>query len=836
MAPSKGKGSKIKKPTAASTAGKSLVIVESTAKAKTINRYLGSDYIVMASLGHVKDLPKNNLGVDLENNFRPTYELIPTKAKVIAELKQAAKKAGVIYLAADPDREGEAICQHLAEELSNGKKVHRVLFNEITKNAIQGAFQNPGEINERLVEAQQARRILDRLVGYKVSPLLWSKVRRGLSAGRVQTVALRLIVEREREIRAFQKEEYWTLAAHLKAANPPVFDARLVKQKDQDFVMKGESVSGSIRAQVEKGKLLLADQAEAEQLKARLEKERYVVTSTETKEIPRKPRPPFITSTLQQEASRKLNFAAKRTMALAQRLYEGVECGEEGIVGLITYMRTDSTRVSDVALREAREMVHSSYGQDYLPALPNIYRSKKGAQDAHEATRPTSVFRTPEQVARYLSDDEAKLYRLIWQRFVASQMTPALYDRTTIEINAGEFGLRATGSVLKFDGFLKVYEEAKDQKEEEDEEFGRRLPLVKPGEVLRLLQLTPEQHFTEPPPRYNEARLVKTLEEKGIGRPSTYAAILSTIQERDYVQKQAGKRKGSFVPTELGMMVTDLLVENFDDIFDVSYTAKLEEALDEIEDGNQEWVATLDEFYRKFEKDLKRAKKHMTDVKRMEEPTDFACEKCGKAMVIKWGRHGKFLACTGYPDCTNTRELPAELSDRGADEEGAAPEAEHTCENCGRPMVKKKGRFGQFLACSGYPDCKTTLQIGQAEKKPPVPTDEKCPNCGNILVIRQGRFGEFTSCSNYPKCKFIKQNSTGVECPECKQGQIVEKRSRRGPFYSCERYPKCKYSLRNKPVAQKCPQCGSAFLLEKTSKSGITLECPTENCDYKQAA
>ncbi|MBI1956715.1 MAG: type I DNA topoisomerase, partial [Acidobacteria bacterium] len=671
---------------------------------------------------------------------------------------------------------------------------------------------------------------------YKVSPLLWDKVRRGLSAGRVQTVALRLIVEREREIRSFQKEEYWTLSAHLKAANPPVFDARLVKQNGQDFVVRGESVSGSIQAQVEKGKLLLANQAETEQLKPRLEKERFVVASTETKEIPRRPPPPFITSTLQQEASRKLNLAAKRTMALAQRLYEGVECGEEGIVGLITYMRTDSTRVSDVALREARELIHGSYGRHYLPPEPNIYRSKKGAQDAHEAIRPTSVSRTPEQVARYLSEDEAKLYRLLWQRFVASQMTSALYDRTTIEITAGEFGLRATGSVLKFDGFLKVYEEAKDQKEEEDEEFGRRLPLVKSGEVLRLLHLTPEQHFTEPPPRYNEARLVKALEEKGIGRPSTYAAILSTIQERDYVQKQAGKWKGPFVPTELGEVVTGLLVDNFEEIFDVAYTAKMEDALDEIEDGKKGWVETLQEFYRKFEKELKRAKKHMADVKRMEEPTDLACEKCGKAMVIKWGRHGKFLACTGYPDCTNTRELPAELSDRGADEEGAAPEAEQTCENCGQPMVLKRGRFGQFLACSGYPDCKTTRQIGQAGKKPPVPTDEKCPKCGNILVIRQGRFGEFTSCSNYPKCKFIQQNSTGVECPECKQGQIVEKRSRRGPFYSCERYPKCKYSLRNKPVAQKCPQCGSAFLLEKTSKSSITLECPTESCDYKQGA
>ena len=813
-------------------AGAFLVIVESPAKAKTINRYLGAGFRVMASLGHIKDLPKSDLGVDVEHNFRPTYQPIPAKSKVIRELKAEAKKAGVIYLAADPDREGEAICQHLAEELSDGKKIHRVLFNEITKDAIRQAFENPGEINGKLVEAQQARRILDRLVGYKISPLLWDKVRRGLSAGRVQTVALRLIVEREREIRAFEREEYWTIAAHLHAHQPPVFDARLVKQDGKDFIVGGESKSGSIRAQAERGKLLVASEAEAQGFCARLEKETFVVSSATTKERRRYPVPPFITSTLQQDASRKLRLSVKRTMALAQRLYEGVECGEEGMVGLITYMRTDSTRVSDQALGEVRQFIQQSYGNPYLPDAPNFYRSKKGAQDAHEAIRPTSVLRAPDQVAPYLGPDEAKLYRLIWQRFLASQMVPAVYDQTTIEIAAGEFGFRVTGSVLKFDGFLKVYEESTDQKQEGEDELGNRLPSVAPGETLKLRKLTPEQHFTEPPPRYNEASLVKELEEKGIGRPSTYASILSTIQEREYAEKQ----KGRFQPTELGEVVTDLLVESFDDIFDIAYTARLEEELDEIEDGKKDWVEALGEFYEKFEKDLQRAKKHMADVKRMEQPTDIVCEKCGKAMVIKWGRHGKFLACTGYPDCTNTRELPAELSDRGAPEEAAAPEVEQTCENCGRPMVLKKGRFGQFLACSGYPDCKTTRQIGQAEKKPPVPTEEKCPKCDNILVIRQGRFGEFTSCSNYPKCKFIKQNSTGVVCPECKQGQIVEKRFRRGTFYSCERYPKCKYSLRNKPVAQKCPQCGSDYLLEKTLKSGTTLECPTENCDYKQAA
>ena len=463
--------SKTKAAASGKSSGKSLVIVESPAKAKTINRYLGTGYLVKFSLGHIKDLPKSVLGVDVHKRFRPTYEPIPSRAKVIRELKESARNASAIYLAADPDREGEAICQHLAEELSNGKKVHRVLFNEITQNAIREAFEHPGEINEKLVEAQQARRILDRLVGYKVSPLLWDKVRRGLSAGRVQTVALRLIVEREREILSFAREEYWTLSARLKAANPPDFEARLVKQQDRDFVVRGESVSGSIRAQAEKGKRHVANQAEAEQLRSHVEKEKFAVASTETKEMRRNPPPPFITSTLQQEAVRKLRFSAKRTMALAQRLYEGVECGEEGVVGLITYMRTDSVRVSDAALGEGRRVIQENYGGPYLPGKPNVYRSKKGAQDAHEAIRPTSPLRLPDQAARYLSQDEARLYRLIWQRFVASQMTPALSDQTTIEIAAGEFVFRATGSVPKFDGFLKVYDfQADEDKESEEDE------------------------------------------------------------------------------------------------------------------------------------------------------------------------------------------------------------------------------------------------------------------------------------------------------------------------------------------------------------------------------
>ena len=730
----------------------------------------------------------------------------------------------------NPDREGEAICQHLAEELANGKPIYRVLFNEITKDSIRKAFEHPGEINGKLVEAQQARRILDRLVGYKISPLLWDKVRRGLSAGRVQTVALRLIVEREREINAFEKEEYWTIAAHLNAQVPPSFDARLMRLQGQEVILRGEGGFKSIEAQAARGKFRIASEADAKALQGRLEGQSFVVASTATREEQRNPAPPFITSTLQQEASRKLYLSVKRSMGLAQRLYEGVECGEEGLVGLITYMRTDSTRVSDVALTEARELIAANYGDRYLPGSPNIYRSKKGAQDAHEAIRPTSSLRTPDRMAKYLNEDELKLYRLIWQRFVASQMAPARFDRTTIEIKAGAFDLRATGLVQKFDGFLKLYQEGRDQVEDDDEREGR-LPAVQAGEELRLVAVKPVQHVTEPPPRFNEASLVKELEKRGIGRPSTYAAILNVIQQREYVEKL----KGRFFPSELGTIVTELLVKNFADIFDIAYTARMEDALDEIEDGNRAWVATLGDFYAKFDKDLKLAATNMADIKRMEEPTDISCEKCGKPMVIKWGKHGKFLACTGYPECTNTRDLAKDPGDPAA-AEAPAPEREEICENCGRSMVLKRGRFGQFLACTGYPDCKTTRKIGQAEKKPPVPTDEPCPQCGNPLVIREGRYGEFTSCGTYPKCKYTKQNSTGVECPECKKGQIVEKRSRRGTFYSCDRYPKCKYSLRNKPVARQCPQCGSAYLLEKTTKTGSTFECPNDSCNYSQAA
>jgi DNA topoisomerase I len=797
---------------------KSLVIVESPAKAKTIGKYLGNQYIVKASLGHIKDLPKKDLAVAVDSDFRPDYQVIEGKKKLLTELKQAAKKVEFVYLAADPDREGEAICFHLQEELDgrNGPQIFRVMFNEITQAAIRRAFDKPLAVNVHLVEAQQARRVLDRLVGYKISPLLWDKVRRGLSAGRVQTVALRLIVEREREIRAFQKREYWTIDVSLLAKKAPVLKTQFVKRND-------ESVE-------------IADEAAAQNIVSQVDGAEYVVASVATREKRRNPVAPFITSTLQQESARKLRFSVKRTMMLAQKLYEGVEIGKEGAVGLITYMRTDSTRVSSDALAEARQLIGERFGEQYLPAQPNVYKSKKDIQDAHEAIRPTSAMRAPETVEQFLAEDERKLYRLIWMRFVASQMSPAVFDQTTIEVTAkgkdnAEYRFRATGSVPKFDGFLAVYEEGKDQKDAEDEELKHRLPAVTQGEVLKFKSIDPEQHFTEPPPRYNEATLVKELEANGVGRPSTYAAILSTIQEREYVKKEGGR----FTPTELGMVVTDLLLENFDHIFDVKYTARMEEELDEIEEGKLDWRVAMTEFYDALKEDLAHAEQHMTDIKRMEKPTDLICDKCGKPMVIKWGRHGSFIACTGYPECTNTRELTVDLPDVDKADLSGEMDSEEYCENCGRPMVLKKGRFGQFYACSGYPDCKTTKQIGGAQKKSDVPLDEKCPNCGSNLVLKHGRFGEFTACSNYPTCKFVKQKTIGVKCPNCSEGEVVERRSKRGKtFYGCNRYPDCDFVAWGKPIPEQCPNCSSPYLIEKWLKAGPVAQCPNPECKYKK--
>jgi len=802
---------------------KSLVIVESPAKAKTINKYLGKEYEVEASLGHVKDLPKKTLGVDLENDFETEYIVIPGKEKVLARLKKMAKSASAIYLAPDPDREGEAIAAHLAEELGGdsvdgkskkkkgGPIIRRVTFNEITKRAVQDAFLHARDIDRNLVDAQQTRRVLDRIVGYQVSPLLWDKVRRGISAGRVQTVALRLIVDREREIKAFQKQEYWTMDANLAADKPPAFDARYVGLTGDKFEIGNQETADAIRA--------------------KLEKAQWSVRSVEKKERRRSPAPPFTTSKFQQDASRKLRFSVKRAMGLAQRLYEGVELGEEGQVGLITYMRTDSVRVANEALTEVRQMIGSEFGAQYMPESPNFYKSKKDTQDAHEAIRPSSAARNPDSIKQYLQDDEYKVYKLIWQRFVASQMTPAVFDQTTVDIDAKTsaetYAYRVTGSIPKFDGFLKVYEEAKDGRDEEDESLKNKLPALEAGQSLTLNELKPEQHFTEPPPRYNEASLVKELEERGIGRPSTYAAIISTIQERQYVQKIGGK----FVPAEIGLVVTDLLVANFPDIFDFTYTARLEEELDEIEEGKETWIHALKGFYKKFSKDLAYAEKHMENVKRMEKPTDEKCERCGLPLVIKWGKHGSFFACSGYKkddpnSCTFTKENPIDLPDLDSADLQETSQEEY-CENCGRVMVLKRGRFGQFMACTGYPDCKTTRRLDQGKKVPDIPLDEKCPQCGRNMVLRHGRFGEFTSCSGYPDCKYIKQNLIGMKCPDCKEGDVVEKKARRGNiFYGCSTYPKCEFTSNYRPLDEKCPECGHPFLVEKNLKSGAVIACP----------
>lgn len=829
---------------------KNLVIVESPAKAKTINKYLGKDYRVMASIGHIKDLPSKGLGIDVEHDFAPTYEVIPDTKKrnnkrVVADLKKAAKEADTIYFAADPDREGEAICQHLAEEIvpKRPKKLtFRVMFNEITKRAVQDAFKEPKQIDANLVDAQQARRLLDRLVGYKVSPLLCRTVGGRLSAGRVQSVALRMVVEREREIEAFVKTEYWTVTANLAANLPPHFDARLMKIGEQTVK------TGNFDQEAKKSEILIGTDAQAAEIVAEANKQTYTVTDVATKERKRNPVPPFITSKLQQEAARKLGYAVKKTMIVAQKLYEGIELGSEGSVGLITYMRTDSTRVSDAALTEVRDFIGGQYGANYLPEKAVHYRSKKDAQDAHEAIRPTDVSRTPDSLAQFLDKEALKLYRLIWQRFVASQMTAAIFDQTTIDITAGRFVFRASGSVQKFDGFLKIYQEGRDEKTEEDEEAERKLPRVEKGEALELKQLSPEQHFTEPPPRFTEATLVKILEEKGIGRPSTYAAIMTTILDREYVEKHEGR----FHPTGLGTTVNDLLVASFNDLFNEAYTAQMERELDEIEEGKRTWTSALAEFYKKFANDLKTAEVEMKAAKQQAIPTDEICDKCGAGMVIKFGRFGQFLACTNYPECRTTREIAKPASANGdaattADASVAASSANgeaeepEMCDLCGKPMALKRGRFGQFLGCTGYPECRNIRKIAKSGVVAPAPVvlDEKCPVDGAQLVQRHGRFGEFISCSNYPTCKYIKRETIGLACtrPGCK-GEIVVKKSKRGKaFYGCSEYPKCDVVFWDKPVITPCTQCNAPFLLEKTTKKDGTVHyCANEACGYRAEA
>ncbi len=759
---------------------KNLVIVESPAKAKTIKRYLGTDFQVIPSVGHVMDLPKSTLGVAVDDDFKPEYHVIAGKAKVLKEIQAQAKKADHVYLATDPDREGEAIAWHIADQLGKIKgSVRRVLLHEITQGAVRAAVANPEELNHDLFDAQQARRVLDRLVGYQISPLLWDKVKRGISAGRVQSVALRIIVEREKEREAFRAEEYWTLDARLEAGNPPPFKARLYSHRDQRIDNKAYKLP----------------EAEAREIIAACEHQPFVVRKVERKEVRRTPTPPFITSRLQQEASRKLYFSPSRTMKIAQRLYEGVELGDQGAVGLITYMRTDSARVSDQALTSVREYIVNRYGASYIPERPNFYRSSKSSQDAHEAIRPTAVERDPESMARYLGKDELALYTLIFNRFVSSQMNPAVYDRTTVDIETGEAVFRATGQVVKFDGFMRVYTEGQDEVSSDDDEAAT-LPAMNESETLKLLGFEPEQHFTQPPPRFSQATLIKELEEKGIGRPSTYAAIMTSILNREYVEEDPSKR---LRPTSLGRVVAELLIKAFPDILEVSFTAQLEEELDEVENGKENWVKTLRRFYGPFKKSLGEAKKKMPTVKRKGLPTGLKCELDEGEMVIKWGRNGEFLACSNYPKCTNTKEFIRDEQGNIVPQERQALSTEPTdevCEKCGKPMVRRRSRFGEFLGCSGYPDCDGIKRL----KSDPV--------------------------------------STGVNCPDCKEGDVLERRSRRGKlFFGCSRYPKCKFASWDKVVAQPCPQCGSAYLIEKvTKREGARWQCPNKECEYRAPA
>ncbi len=721
---------------------KSLVVVESPAKARTISRILGSDYEVRASVGHVRDLPKSDIGVDVEKGFEPKYVIPREKARAVKDIRQATKNASTIYLATDPDREGEAIAWHLIAAVGlEGKALHRVVFHEITAEAVQQAFDNPREIDMQLVDAQQARRVLDRLVGYRLSPFLWKQIRRGLSAGRVQSVAARLVVEREREIQSFVPREYWTIDAQLAAAqsgdSEQAFRARLV------------GYAGD-----KKRKLEIESQIEAERLTALLKSAALSVLSVQHKVQTRRPAAPFITSSLQQEASRRLGFSAKRTMRVAQQLYEGLALGSRGEVGLITYMRTDSTQVAASARMEARDYIGAKFGKNFVPPSPREYRKKvKGAQEAHEAIRPTSARLEPDALRRHLDNDQHRLYTLIWQRFLASQMADAKFDQTVVEIKAtpeihsDALLLRATNTQLRFAGFRQLYEERKDNGDEEDE--GKNpLPDLAADDLLRLLGLLPEQHFTEPPPRYTEASLVRTLEEKGIGRPSTYAPTMATIQDRGYVEKDGRALR----PTDLGFVVNDVLVKHFPDFVDDTFTAEMENELDEVASGERPWQPVVEQFYRPLEKALDAAK----EAKPEQEITDEKCEKCDRPMVVRWGRRGRFLACSGFPECRSSRPLEGE------------------------------------------------------ESEEPEPTDEKCDECSAPMVIRTGRFGRFLACTRYPECKGRRPlvTKTGAHCPEC-DGDLVERRSKKGRvFYGCNNYPKCKFAVWTKPLATPCPECG----------------------------
>jgi DNA topoisomerase I len=741
-------------------AKRALVVVESPTKVKTIAKYLDGKYVVKASMGHVRDLPKSQLGVDPKKNFKPRYVVTPTKKKVLDELVRAAEKADTLYVATDPDREGEAIGWHLAQELPIDKKnVYRITFNEITQRAVRAAFERPGRIDLKKVDAQQARRVLDRLVGYTLSPLLWKKIRRGLSAGRVQSVAVRLIVDREREIQVFVPVEYWTLHARLEAEHPPEFTATL------------REIGGE--------KAALATGEATQVLVDSLAGARFVVRSVTRGERRRNPAPPFITSTLQQDAGRKLGFSAKKTMTVAQQLYEGIEVGTEGPVGLITYMRTDSVRIATEAQQEARQWATERLGGEYVPDTPPAYRSRGSAQEAHEAIRPSEVARDPRTMARFLTKDQLALYRLIWERFMASQLMPAVYDTVAADIVAGDTVFRAQGQALKFKGFTAVYVESREEDDaaaEEDVESA--IPPLQEGEVLTLLGLDPKQHFTQPPPRYTEASLIKTLEELGIGRPSTYASILSTIiNDRGYVHRE----RRTLFPTQLGIEVTDLLLPFFRDIMDVEFTAQMEGELDKVEEGELKWVDAVQDFYTPFQRDLKAAEKQMPELKGGVE-TGEACPECGEPLKERWGRFGKFIACSAYPECKYKKNLPG--NERPEDE----------------------------------------------------PTDEKCPTCERPMVIKHGRFGKFVACSGYPECKTTKPVTLGIACPKCEKGQLAERRSRKGKiFYGCSAYPDCDFVLWQRPLAEPCPTCAAPFLTERVMRGGRRVQrCWREGCDFSR--
>lgn len=752
--------------------GKSLLIVESPTKVATLKKIVGKNFIIKASVGHLKDLPKKKLGVDVDNDFKPDYITIRGKGKILTELKAAAKKVDDVYLAPDPDREGEAIAYHISNEISklNKGKVYRVMFNEITKKCVLEALKNPTELNINKVNAQQARRILDRLVGYKISPLLWKKVHRGLSAGRVQSVALKMVCDREKAILDFKKEEYWSITADVEGKAPPPFQAKLVKADGEKADIKNEK--------------------EADAVLKGVDGEKFVLEKITKKERLRNPSPPFITSTLQQEASRKLNFSPKKTMMLAQRLYEGVALGSKGTVGLITYMRTDSVRIADEALDQTRAFIGEKYGEEYVPKSPKVYKTKKSAQDAHESIRPSDVQLEPKAIKEHLEKDLFRLYELIWARFVSCQMVPAVLDTTAFDIHSGNYIFRANGSIIKFYGFMKVYVEDSDETADDGKsapvggkEGDRILPPLEKGDVLKLLKISPEQHFTQPPPRFTEAMLVKSLEEKGVGRPSTYAAIISVIKDRDYIRSEDRK----LAPSELGVMVSDMLTENFPDIINEEFTARMEDQLDQIEMGKLEWVKAIRDFYEPFTVVLAEAEKKMKDVKAQVEETDEICKNCGKPMVIKWGRFGKFVACTGYPECKTTKEI-------GADDEGS--------------------------------DDKNKI-------------DEKCGKCGAPMVLKMGRFGKFIACTEYPECKFTKPISLGISCPEkdCK-GDISSRKSKKGrTFYGCTEYPKCDFVSWDKPVSEACPECAHSYMVVKWKKNeGESIVCPNKECGFKKSA